>query len=100
MRLVRNQFSPDAHSLFSDVEVPLPAKRKAGFVECRKAPVSIALHAPVCPDDMTEQRTGQLAWEVEFFSYRSVELLAQLTGCVDFFAKIDYFRQPVRSILV
>jgi hypothetical protein len=39
--------------------------------------------------------TGQLAWEVEFFSHRAVELFAQLIRGVDFLAFENYIRQPV-----
>lgn len=49
---------------------------------------------------MAKQRAGQLARQVEFFSYCAVELLAQLARSVDFLARIDYFRQPVCGILV
>lgn len=49
---------------------------------------------------MTEQRTGQLAGEIEFFSYRAVELFAQLIRSIDFLAFENYIRKPVRSILV
>lgn len=49
---------------------------------------------------MAEQGAGQLAGEIELFSYSAVELLAQLARSVDSLARIDYFRQPVCGILV
>ena len=49
---------------------------------------------------MAEQGAGQLAGKIEFFSYIGIELLAQLTGSIDFLAGIDYGRQPVCGILV
>ena len=49
---------------------------------------------------MTEERTSQLAGEIEFFSHRAVKFLAQLAGGVDFISGMDYSRKPVCGILV
>lgn len=98
--VVGNQFSPDAYTFLSYVEVPFPAQRDGGLLVGCQTPLAVGFHAAIGGDYMAEQRTGELGRQIEFLSDRAVELTGEGVGIASLLTTEDDVGQPVGGFLV
>ena len=98
--LVVELLTPDGESLGREVEIPPPADRNVQFLELSQLPSFVSFCCSVRSDDMSEQRTSDLTWELEIFSHSPVELVRESRWRFDLISFVYDTGQPICCVLV